>query len=257
MCLIAFSFNPDASPYLVLVANRDEFHARSTAPLAWWEGKSSILAGRDLQAGGTWLGTRRDGRWAAVTNVRDPAAPPGRESRGALPLDFLEGDRSPETYARQIESRRADFGPFNLLVGDSGTVWYVSSSGPALPVEPGVHALSNGRLDSPWPKSQRVSRALKGLLASESVIEVDADRWFHLMQDREPAPDEALPDTGVGLEMERFLSSPFILSERYGTRSSSLLVLGEDSGLAIERRWSPAGTVLGQLEYRWPGPSAA
>ncbi len=247
MCLIAFHFDPTRDPWLVLAANRDEFHARPTRPLAWWNGPDSLLAGRDEQAGGTWLGVTRTGRWAAVTNFRDPAAGSGRRSRGELPVAYLADAISPRAYTRKIQSRRKDYGPFNLLAGDRSSLWYVASHAPASAVEPGVHALSNGVLDANWPKSQRVATALKGVLSGQ----IDFDRLIRLMLDREPAPDEVLPDTGVGKHMERFLSPPFIVSERYGTRSTSLLTLSDTLNNVHERRWSSDGAALGELRYAW------
>jgi len=246
MCLITFAFDPDSDHPLLLAANRDEFHARPARPMAWWADPRDVLAGRDEQAGGTWLAVARDGRWSALTNVRDPAAPSGYRSRGELPLGFLDAARAPEDYALEVQGRRAEYGPFNLLVGDSTRLWYASSHAEARAIEPGVHALSNGALDAAWPKSTRVAQRLESINGGE----VRVDQLLALMHDTDGADDADLPDTGVGVEMERFLSSPFIVSERYGTRCTTVAVLGETSRV-IERRFDPQGQTIGQLDYRW------
>jgi uncharacterized protein with NRDE domain len=246
MCLITLSFTPGRERHLLLAANRDEFHARPARPMAWWADPRDVLAGRDEQAGGTWLAVARDGRWSAVTNVRDPAAPSGYRSRGELPLGFLQSGRAPAQYAREVQSRRAEYGPFNLLVGDSIRLWYASSHAEARAIEPGVHALSNGALNAPWPKATRVARRLERIDGEEAR----AERLLDLMHDTEAAEDGDLPDTGVGVEMERFLSAPFIVSERYGTRCTTVTMLGPTSRV-IERRFDAQGLAMGQLDYRW------
>ncbi|MEE4303491.1 MAG: NRDE family protein [Wenzhouxiangella sp.] len=247
MCLIAFDFAPGGDRPLLLAANRDEFHARPARPMAWWSWPGGPLAGQDEQAGGTWLALARDGRWAAVTNFRDPSAPGGQRSRGELPTGFLQGARSPEDYARQIRERRAEYGPFNLLVGNAESVWYASSHAPARAVEPGVHALSNGLLDERWPKSRRVATALRGLGPSRTV---DHDRLFELMNDRQPAPDSELPETGVGAELERFLAPPFIVGDRYGTRCTTVVSIGSSASVS-ERRFDVGGDAVGEVTYRF------
>ncbi len=245
MCLLTFRFSPGRDAHLVLVANRDEFHERPTRIMAWQDG---WLAGRDEVAGGTWLALARDGRWAALTNVRDPNAGPAAASRGELPLDYLASGLDPGAWARVVADRRRRYAPFNLLLGSRDALWYVGSRTQPQPVSAGVHALSNGCLDEPWPKSRRAAVALRGLL--DSAVGIDPERLLGLMHDRDPAPDPELPDTGVGLEMERFLSPPFIVGERYGTRSTTLLVL-DRYGLAIERSFDRQGRIRGQIDYRF------
>ena len=246
MCLIAFAWMPGRERCLVLAANRDEFHSRAARPLAWWPDRPNCLAGRDLKAGGTWLAVGRDGRWAAVTNVRAPGAPPGKYSRGDLPADFVNGDSTPADSVAAAYARRLDYGPFNFLAGDRQALWYAGSRAEPQAVPAGLHALSNGTLDEAWPKSRRATTALGGALAA--CAEIDPDRLFGLMDDREPAPDNELPDTGVGLDTERMLSSPFIVSPSYGTRCSTVLSLGNDI-LVAEKRFGPDGSVLGELRY--------
>jgi uncharacterized protein with NRDE domain len=246
MCLIAFAFTPGQDRHLLLAANRDEFHERPARPLTWWDWPEGPLAGRDVQAGGTWLAVARDGRWAAVTNVRDPRAGSGPRSRGDLPVGFLRGRLSPAEYVEAVHSRRSEYGPFNLLAGDRDSLWYGSSHADPRPIDAGVHALSNGLIDEPWPKSRRVAQALGGLVRADA--EFDGDRLLGLMDDREPASDGELPDTGVGIEMERWLSSPFIVSERYGTRCSTALSLGRRCRV-VERSFDSTGQAVTQVEF--------
>ena len=248
MCLIAFAFTPGHPRYLLLAANRDEFRDRPARPMAWWNGSQGPLAGRDEQAGGSWLAVARDGRWAAVTNFRDITASPGARSRGDLPIDFLTGAESPAGFARRIYLERRAYGPFNLLAGDQQSLWYCATHSMARPVEPGVHALSNGLLDEDWPKSRRVATALTGLIADK--VKIDPDRLFALMDDRRPGDDHELPETGVGLDHERLLSPPFIVTPRYGTRCSTILSLGQRS-LAVERRFDQDGETLGEISFQY------
>lgn len=248
MCLIAFYFSPDRPRYLLLAANRDEFHERPARPMAWWGHQGAWLAGHDERAGGTWLAVARDGRWSAVTNFRDPRAGPGAASRGELPLAFLSGCLAPVDYVRSVYLERRRYAPFNLLAGDGRSLWYCSTHRAPQSVPPGVHALSNGLLDEPWPKSRRIAGALRGLLDQASVFQPDP--LFSLMDDRQPGDDGSLPDTGVGLDHERMLSPPFIVSPRYGTRCSTVVGLGEHN-VAAERRFDNQGQVQGQLVYQW------
>jgi len=248
MCLIAFAFTPGQDRHLLLAANRDESHERPARPMAWWEWPQGPLAGRDEKAGGTWLAVARDGRWAAVTNFRDPRAGNGTRSRGDLPVGFLTGQRSPADYVASVYRHRHEYGAFNLLAGDRDHLWYCSTHAESRAVEPGVHALSNGLLDEPWPKSRRIATALGGL--ASSAVSVDSERLLALMHDREPAPDADLPDTGVGIALERFLSPPFIVGERYGTRCTTVLCLG-NRNQAFERSHGRGGDPVSQLHYRF------
>lgn len=247
MCLIAFDWRPGTGRPLVLVANRDEFHARPTRALGWWTVGSGPLAGRDLQAGGTWLGARRDGRFAALTNVRDPAAPKGERSRGELPVRALATDEAIDVFVRRVHADRTRYGPFNLLVGDRRSLWQVGTHAAPGIVEPGLHALSNHALDTPWPKSIRAVRRLEEALAERTP---STDTLLGLLDDRNPAGDHELPDTGVGKELERMLSAPFIVDPRYGTRSSSVLVLDGTARMA-ERCFDPEGRRIGERTHTW------
>jgi uncharacterized protein with NRDE domain len=225
MCLILFAHQLRSDLPLVLLANRDEYLARATAPLAPWAEEPAVVGGRDLEAGGSWLGVGADGRWAAVTNVREgEASLPGAPSRGWLVRDFLLGRNPPEAFIAGIAPRMETYAGFNLLLGDGSEVWWVSNR-EAIPVRlpPGLYGLSNGRLDSPWPKVERGKAALRALLAGPLPT---AEAGFRLLADRETCPDHHLPATGISLAWERSLSPVFIVAPEhgYGTRSSTVLL---------------------------------
>lgn len=240
MCLIAFAFRAHPAWRLVVAANRDEAYARPSAPAGWWADAPDVLAGRDLREGGTWMGVTRAGRFAAVTNVRDPAfAPrPGAPSRGALVADFLRGTMDAEAYAHDLAGRAAAYNGFNLLVGDAGGLLYLSNRAPGVRrLAPGVYGLSNHLLDTPWPKVVRARRAVADALAAADGA---ADGWesglWRMLGDRVVAADDDLPDTGVGTAFERMLSPPFIHSDVYGTRASTVLTMAADGEVRLVER---------------------
>lgn len=237
MCIILFSWQPDADRPLVVAANRDEFHHRPAEAARW---RGDVLCGLDLEANGTWLGITRSGRFAAVTNYREPIQDQqsGRRSRGMLPLDFLHGDQSPADYMDSIVPDQQEFGGFNLLVSDGQSLWYMGNRGAApCPVEPGTHALSNGLLDTPWPKTQRGKARLEQSLGEDALLPALLD----LLRDDTVPADSELPETGVGLELERLVAPIFIASATYGTRASTALAMGPAGGELVEQRWQPSG----------------
>jgi uncharacterized protein with NRDE domain len=246
MCLIVLAIGVDRRWPLVVAANRDEFNDRPTAPLAAWPG-GRVVAGRDLAAGGTWLGVARDGRFAALTNFRDPTARRGGvRSRGLLVAGFLEGDAGAEQYARSAVESRDDYADFNLLVGDHDGLWYASSAlSESRPVEPGLHALSNHLLDTPWPKARR---ALGGLSAALAQIDPVPALLATLADGGHPDP-ATLPDTGVGPERERMLGPVRIEAPGYGTRSSTVMLAGAGGTLIVERRHD--GTAPHDTRLAW------
>ncbi|MFA8390018.1 NRDE family protein [Burkholderia ubonensis] len=235
MCLIAFDWQPDAAagPVFTLVANRDEFFRRTSAPLSWWEDVPGLLAGRDLEAGGTWLGVSRDGRFAALTNYRAPFdIRAGAPTRGKLVSDYLGGQPvAPLDYLARLAEHAAVYNGFNLLVGDwkrRELAWFCNraaedAAGVDAPmlVPAGVHALSNGRLDTPWPKVVRKRAELGTLLTDDPAPPLDD--LIALMRDPHIAADDALPHTGIPLERERALSAAFIETPEYGTRGTTAL----------------------------------
>lgn len=243
MCLILVAWQAHPRYPLVVAANRDEFHRRPTAAAARWPEDPRILGGRDLEAGGTWLGFREDGRFAAVTNVREPGAPKGERSRGHLTRDFLLGDQTPEAYSAALEDAR--YAGFNLLAGDGTALWYHSNRDAApRALRPGVYGLSNHLLDTPWPKLATAKDRFVLALAALPAL----DDGFALLADRELVPDPDLPETGVSLEWERLLSAIFVRSETYGTRASTVLARRVDGRLVLAERsfgadGEPTGTV--------------
>jgi uncharacterized protein with NRDE domain len=243
MCLLVLAWRAHPDYPLILAGNRDERHARASAPATFWPDAPEILAGRDLEAGGTWLGVTTAGRYAAVTNYRDGLAPPkAPRSRGELTAGFLTGRMSASSYM-EVASRAADYGAFGLLCGDQDSLWYFSNRGGApAPVAPGVHGLSNHLLDTSWPKVTSAKARLHLLVESDAPT---SEALFRLLADRTPAPDDALPDTGIGLELERRASSAFVVDPVYGTRCSTLLHLRRDGGIRFaERRFDAAGEAL-------------
>ncbi|MFJ4390165.1 NRDE family protein [Pseudomonas soli] len=244
MCLIVFAWRPGTARPLIVAANRDEFYARPTQALGNWEDAPGVHAGRDLEAGGTWLGVGPNGRFAALTNIRDPRQPLGPRSRGELVAAYLQGELGVEAYLDQVASRSDQYSGFNLLVGDGERLGYLHAREPAPRLlEPGVYGLSNAGLDTPWPKLLKARSGLEGLLE-----DADLQQLLTLLGDAQPAPDGELPETGVGLATERLLSSVFIASQNYGTRASTVLIV-DDQGRRrmIERSFGPFGGHLGEV----------
>lgn len=237
MCIVLFSWQTHPQYPLIVAANRDEFHHRPATKSVW---RDNVLCGLDLEAGGTWLGVTRSGRFAAVTNFREPVQEPGhgRCSRGELPIGFLQGDMSPQNYVRNLAETKGDYGPFNLLVSDGRTLWYLSNRDTRpREVSRGIHGLSNGLLDTPWPKvqrgKQRLAELTTGHFHSGELLGLLGDDW---------CPDDHwLPDTGVGIEMERFVAPIFIADSRYGTRASTVLRMDRHHCDWLEQTWMPGG----------------
>ncbi len=251
VCLILFANEPNSRYRLVLAANRDEFYSRPTAPAAFWQEAPDVLAGKDLKSGGSWMGVTRSGKVAAVTNVRGPGkvwedAP----SRGKLVSDFLMSGESPDVFIDKLRARAQAYNGFNLLLGSAeGLRWYSNRyDKPPYMISPGIHGLSNHLLDTPWPKVERGKRALKHLVVSEK--EITPEQVFSILEDRFPAADNELPDTGVGLELERMLSAPFIRGHDYGTRSSTVLLVERTGNLTfVERSFNPTDESQKETRY--------
>ncbi len=220
MCLILFAWQQHADYPLVVIANRDEYYKRPSRDAHWWQ-DADIFAGRDLEAGGTWLGVNRRGRFAAVTNVREPGAmKPGKRSRGELPQGYLAGSGDAEAYLQRLAPHDREYAGFNLLLGDARALWFYSNREHRLRrIEPGVYGVSNGRFDEPWPKLVSGREEL----AEQIAAGIDHEQLLEILTDHRVAEDHELPDTGVGLEFERLLSSRFIRSPGYGTRACSVV----------------------------------
>ena len=240
MCLIVVGWRVHPDYPLVVAANRDEFYARPTAIAARWPDAPQIIGGIDLEAGGTWLGITESGRFAAVTNVREPNMAKAASSRGALTRDFLLADLPAGDYAEQIEG--SHYAGFNLLLSDGESLLYCSNrDGEPRGLPPGIYGMSNHRLDSPWPKlvqaRQRFNAAIQHL--------PDETAFFELLADQTIVADDKLPQTGVPLEWERLLSAVFVKSENYGTRASTLVWRRADGMVKLhEKSFGPNGQAL-------------
>ncbi|HEY6435716.1 MAG TPA: NRDE family protein [Ignavibacteriaceae bacterium] len=227
MCLIVFANNTIEDYKLVFAANRDEFYIRPTEQSEFWTEYPDLLAGKDLQGGGTWLGITKQGRFAAITNFRDLKnhrndAP----SRGNLTLDFLISDISPEEYYNKLKPTLNDFNGFNLLLGNVDELFYFSNKIDSIQkLKPEIHGMSNAILDTPWPKVEKSKIQLQRLIEYQKIHPWEI---LNILDDTSPAKDEELPDTGVGLELERMLSPIFIKSEKYGTRSSTIITVDKN-----------------------------
>lgn len=251
MCLIVIAWQQHPDFPLVIAANRDEFHARPTEPLHFWARHPELLAGRDLLAGGTWLGITRGGRFAAITNRRGHEAPAGAPSRGMLTLDYLLGSDEPRHYTERLAGDCDRYAGFNLLVGNVfDGLHYLGNRGPRLErLTPGVHGLSNAMLDTPWPKLFGAREEMAALLCGNP----EPERVLELLADRSVPPDETLPDTGVGLAQERLLGPRFVCTPLYGTRASACVRVRSDGQVdCTERRFDASGSALATVQYVFP-----
>ena len=252
MCIILLAYRVHAQFPLIFAANRDEFYARPSARARFWEDAPRVLAGRDLERGGTWLGVTTSGRIAAVTNYREPQA--YREdapSRGHLVSRFLEGDEPVELYLSQLDERASDYNGFNLIAGDARELYYYSNRGDGPQrLTPGVHGLSNHLLDTPWPKVTRGREALAAAVATNSIPSTEA--LFEVLANDARAVDALLPATGVGLELERALSPLFITTGSYGTRSSTVVLFDREGETTfIERTFTPERDGHRDVSYKF------
>lgn len=236
MCVIFFTYKSHPDHPLILLANRDEYYARPSASAAYWNDEPNIYGGR-LVGGGTWLGVTRGGRFAAVTNYRDPSAPTGSRSRGELVADFLKTDVTPKSYLERIQTRSSEYSGFNLLAGLIGVkseLYYFSNrEGKIQKLAPGIYGLSNHLLDSPWPK------VAKGKLAFTAMLErgdVSNESLFAILADETLAVDDELPSTGIPYEAEKAISATFIKTEEYGTRCSTVLKFSRDFEWSFEEK---------------------
>lgn len=248
MCLLVAAIDAHPDFRLVLAGHRDEFHDRPAAPLAWWDDAPDILAGRDLQAGGTWLGVDRRGRVSVVTNFRAPGSQRQEApSRGLLVPGFLASGLPSASFTESLAVDAPAYSGFNLLAWDGSTLAYCG--GPdegARTLLAGVYGLSNARLDTPWAKLTRVRERVRGILSAGNPRLEDL---FRALDDRQPAPDDLLPDTGVGIDLERLLSAPFIVSPDYGTRCTTVVLAGRDGSVQVaERRYAPDGSTIGRTQ---------
>lgn len=249
MCLLTFRIAQHPQYKLVLAANRDEKYARPAAAAHFWDTPSGLLAGKDLEANGTWLGISRQGKLAALTNCHDlPDEPPEqlyekpshKRSRGELVINYFRQQEGPADYIAGIRAAREEYEPFNLLIGTVEHLYHYNSRDDSLQlVSPGTHSLSNATLDTPWPKVRRTRERLDEILQSEQEY---IEELFLMMRDQTPAPDEELPTVPLSLEQKRAVTAPFIVTEEFGTRNTTLLLVSHTNEvLFIERTYSTSG----------------
>lgn len=235
MCIVLFSYKNTPGYKLILIANRDEFLVRPTAPLAWWPENKDILAGKDLQDGGTWLGVSRLGKFAALTNYRElPVEKTSFQSRGEIISDYLSAANMPIDFLLELRKRSSQYRGFNLLLGNADSLWYYSNRGDGLlEVNPGIHGLSNHLLNTDWPKVLRGKTLLAEALRANTFDEEDL---FNILHDNVQPDEKNLPDTGIGREWEKKLAPIFISSETYGTRSSAIFTIADNGRLSFSER---------------------
>jgi uncharacterized protein with NRDE domain len=253
MCVIYLAFRSDPRYRLVVAANRDEFHERPTAPMAEWEEEPGLLAGRDLRSGGTWMGVHTRGRFAALTNYRETlTAKPGSPSRGTLVTSYLIDGEDPALWLESLAPRARSFAGFSLFLSDFECLAHFSNRGRGVSLlDAGIYGISNGLIGDPWPKVVRGRERFAALLATRSEVDL-VPALLELLSDATSAEDGELPRTGVGVERERALSPIFIPGEEYGTRSSSVVLVGEEGeSLFVERSFGPGGVERETREERF------
>ena len=247
MCLISVNWRAHPRYELVLAANRDEFHHRPTTAAGWWADAPEVFGGRDLLQGGSWLAVNRERRLAAVTNVRRMVQPdPNAPSRGALVADFMRSTQSAAEFSKRLRGRAGAYAGFNLLLYDGETLLYATNHDGfnSERLAPGIHAVSNAALDTPWPKLVKLRKAMRDWSTQSPS---DDNLLFAALADDHVARDTELPDTGVGIELERLLSPAFIRGPQYGTRASSVITLNAHGALSFsERRFGPNGLPAGE-----------
>lgn len=252
MCIISFHFQQHPKYKLIVLANRDEMYRRPTKHAHFWEDHPNLLAGRDLEANGTWLGMKKDGRFAALTNYRDVKYfhTANKRSRGEIVANYLTGKDDPVHYLEQLHEKRHQYNGFNVIVGSPDELYYYGNEqGEIIKIEPGTHSLSNHLLNTPWPKVERAKEMLANYVLDNETV--DPDVLFEQLHDRTIAPDESLPDTGVGLELERKLSPIFIRTDNYGTRSSTVILVSHDNEVQFIERIFNDGAFKKEIPYHF------
>lgn len=256
MCLLVFGYNATSEYPLVFAGNRDEFYDRPTASVDVWDDVPHVLGGRDLKAGGTWMGVTRSGHWGVVTNVRTPGAyRDSARSRGELVADYLRDEPDPEAYLERVAVRAQQYNGFNVLLGTLDSLYYFSSRECDVHNVPsGVHGLSNDRLNTPWPKVKRARTALQSHLDARDWSE---EALFDLLNDRRRAPTDELPDTGLDNETEHMLSPLFIEGDQYGTRASTVLRVAHDGTISLAERTFQQGSPLETRRFTFEAEDGA
>lgn len=250
MCLLLIANKVHPKYKLIIAANRDEEFDRPADKAAFWNDHPNVIGGRDLKEGGTWLGVSKEGRFAAVTNFRDINKKENAPSRGLLTKNFLISNVSPQEYSEQIQKNAGGYNGFNLIFGILNDVYYFSNkNGGTIRLDKGVYGLSNCLLDTPWPKVEKGKDMLRKILNIEPLR---FESIFNLLADKRPAEDKLLPDTGIGLELERILSPIFVNTEGYGTRCSTLVLLNNHNEINfIEKTYHPSADQQKEIKYNF------
>ncbi|WP_078546724.1 NRDE family protein [Litchfieldia alkalitelluris] len=252
MCLINFAYKTDDNYQLIVSANRDEFYNRPTAPASYWNDAKHVLAGRDLEKMGTWMGVTKTGRFAALTNYRDPNENGNKRTRGELVSQFLIKEEHPESYLKNIQLNREQYPGFNLILGDIHSLYFYSNvQNEIILLKPGIYGLSNHLLDTPWPKVQRGKDGIKMCLTNPPSDMKEC--LFSTLQYADSAPDEQLPTTGISMDWERKLSPLFIKTPEYGTRSSTVLFMNHESVMYTERVYDNGNFEESEFSFKIEG----
>lgn len=251
MCLILFQLQKHPKYKLILAANRDEAYNRPTKHALFWEDNPEVLAGRDLLQMGTWLGITSSGRIAALTNYRNPGhMKSGKKSRGHIVSDYLAGNENSGVYLKQLSKKKHDFVGYNVIVGDSDHLMYYNNIEDTITsIKPGTHGLSNHFLNTPWPKVEAGKSRLQYYLNQTDVV--DPNELFQILSDREEANKSSLPNTGVGLHLEKKLSPMFIKMPDYGTRSSTVLTIDYENFVSFSERTFESGELINEVNYQF------
>lgn len=251
MCLLLFAYRTHPDYPLVIAANRDEFHRRPASLADWWS-EGDVLAGRDLEAGGSWFGVNKRGRFAAITNFRDRDGPmPGARSRGELVIQALQTPLDGQAQLRALDAEADHYNGYNLVFGGiDGVFSYSNHSREASELAPGIYGLSNHLLETPWPKVRRGKSKLESYLVSD--LPPALEPLLELLGDRQQAEEADLPSTGLDPGWERRLSAMFIVGEEYGTRASTAVIIDKDGGVGfMERTFGVDGLQKSEREYHF------
>lgn len=251
MCLIILAIDQHPDYPFILCGNRDEFHLRPTKQADYWSDVKQIFAGRDLEKGGTWLGVTTTGKIAAVTNVRDKIDI-GTDflSRGEIVTDFLKGDVSPKQFIEELKTKEHDYQGYNVIVGEYKDFHYSSNRvSDSVKLDQGFHVISNAKLNTSWPKAEQLKKNFTDSLRNELSESEYIEKWLTILRDQTTFPDEELPHTGVGVELERILSPIFINGEHYGTRASTIILLRRDGQIHfVEQSYGPNAVLQGRKD---------
>lgn len=251
MCLITFAIQKHSQYPFILIANRDESYDRPTAKATFWDDAPDILAGRDLLSKGTWLGITKQGKIAAITNYRNPSLPEtGTYSRGKIPVDFLNNEINPTHFLSSLQEDKSLYSGYNAIFGDYQRLYtYNNFYNSSEQLESGIHSLSNDKLNIPWPKVLKA----KGLLQSylENNQNISSESLFRILQNADKPSDQDLPDTGIGIHLERELSSMFIDTGNYGTRASTIILVDKKSNVTFFERTYHQGKPIEDINYHF------